>query len=118
MPAFGAGMMVNRAVPAQDPAADQRRERAHRRDRYPVRAGRDRWRGYRRARRQHRAGAAAAELALGLLIGAAVGGGGWLVKMARGRGWVAEGFAGRNRAFDGGLGVKGRSWSPPLLITP
>jgi sodium/hydrogen antiporter len=36
-----------------------------------------------------------AELALGLLIGAGVGGGGgWLVKVARGRGWVAEGFAG------------------------
>ena len=32
-------------------------------------------------------GAALAELALGLLIGAAVGGGGgWLVKVARGRG--------------------------------
>jgi sodium/hydrogen antiporter len=40
-------------------------------------------------------GTAVAELALGLLIGAAVGGGGgWLVKVARGRGWVAEGFAG------------------------
>ena len=39
-------------------------------------------------------GAAVAELALGLLIGAAVGGGGgWLVKVGRGRGWVAEGFA-------------------------
>jgi hypothetical protein len=63
--------------------------------------------------------AAVAELALGLLIGAAVGGGGsWLAKMVRGRDWVADGFAGRNRAFDGGLGVKGRSWSPPLLTTP
>jgi NhaP-type Na+/H+ or K+/H+ antiporter len=41
------------------------------------------------------AGKAVAELALGLLIGIAVGGGGgWLVKVARGRGWVAEGFAG------------------------
>ena len=40
-------------------------------------------------------GGAVAELALGLLIGAVVGGGGgWLVKVARGRGWVAEGFAG------------------------
>jgi sodium/hydrogen antiporter len=40
-------------------------------------------------------GKAVAELALGLLIGAAVGGGGgWLVKVGRGRGWVAEGFAG------------------------
>ena len=40
-------------------------------------------------------GAAVAELALGLLIGAQVGGGGsWLVKVAGGRGWVAEGFAG------------------------
>jgi NhaP-type Na+/H+ or K+/H+ antiporter len=40
-------------------------------------------------------GKAVAELALGLLIGAAVGGGGgWLVKVARGRGWAAEGFAG------------------------
>jgi NhaP-type Na+/H+ or K+/H+ antiporter len=40
-------------------------------------------------------GGAVAELALGLLIGIAVGGGGgWLVKVARGRGWVAEGFAG------------------------
>ena len=40
-------------------------------------------------------GRAVAELALGLLIGAAVGGaGGWLVKVSRRRGWVAEGFAG------------------------
>jgi NhaP-type Na+/H+ or K+/H+ antiporter len=40
-------------------------------------------------------GAAVAELALGLLIGAvAGGGGGWLVKAARARGWVADGFAG------------------------
>ena len=40
-------------------------------------------------------GAAAAELALGLVIGALVGGvGGWLIKVARSRGWVAEGFAG------------------------
>ena len=41
------------------------------------------------------AGGAVAELALGVLIGVAVGGGGgWLVKVARDRGWVAEGFAG------------------------
>ncbi len=40
-------------------------------------------------------GAAVAELALGLLIGAGVGGGGgWLVRVARQHGWVAEGFAG------------------------
>jgi len=40
-------------------------------------------------------GEAVAELALGVLIGAAVGGaGGFAVKTARGRGWVAEGFAG------------------------
>ncbi len=40
-------------------------------------------------------GSAVAELALGLLVGATVGGGGgWLVKVGRGRGWVAEGFAG------------------------
>jgi hypothetical protein len=52
---LGAGMMDNRAVQGQDPAADQRRERAHRRDRHPGSAGRDRWRGHRRARRQHRA---------------------------------------------------------------
>jgi NhaP-type Na+/H+ or K+/H+ antiporter len=40
-------------------------------------------------------GAAVAELALGLVIGALVGGGGgWLIKIARRRGWVAEGFAG------------------------
>ena len=40
-------------------------------------------------------GGAVAELALGLLIGAVVGGGGGrLVKVARARGWVAEGFAG------------------------
>jgi sodium/hydrogen antiporter len=39
--------------------------------------------------------AAVAELALGLLIGVAVGGvGGWLAKVGRRRGWVAEGFAG------------------------
>ena len=40
-------------------------------------------------------GTAVAELALGLAIGAGVGGGGgWLVNVGRGRGWVAEGFAG------------------------
>jgi NhaP-type Na+/H+ or K+/H+ antiporter len=40
-------------------------------------------------------GGAVAELALGLIIGAVVGGaGGWLVKVARRRDWVAEGFAG------------------------
>jgi NhaP-type Na+/H+ or K+/H+ antiporter len=40
-------------------------------------------------------GEAVAELAVGLLIGAAVGGaGGWLVRLARRRGWAAEGFAG------------------------
>ena len=41
------------------------------------------------------AGAEVAELALGLVIGALVGGaGGWLIKIGRRRGWVAEGFAG------------------------
>jgi NhaP-type Na+/H+ or K+/H+ antiporter len=40
-------------------------------------------------------GKAVAELALGLLIGIVVGGGGgWLIKVGRGRGWVAEGFTG------------------------
>jgi sodium/hydrogen antiporter len=40
-------------------------------------------------------GAAVAELALGLAVGVAVGGaGGWLVRLARRRGWAAEGFAG------------------------
>ena len=39
--------------------------------------------------------AALLELAIGLAIGAAVGaGGGWLIKVGRRRGWVAEGFAG------------------------
>jgi NhaP-type Na+/H+ or K+/H+ antiporter len=39
--------------------------------------------------------AALAELAIGLAIGVAVGaGGGWLIKVGRRRGWVAEGFAG------------------------
>jgi sodium/hydrogen antiporter len=39
--------------------------------------------------------AAVAELAIGLAIGIAVGGGGgWLIKVGRRRGWVAEGFAG------------------------
>jgi sodium/hydrogen antiporter len=39
--------------------------------------------------------AAVAELALGVAVGAVVGGaGGFLVKAARGRGWVAGGFAG------------------------
>jgi sodium/hydrogen antiporter len=43
----------------------------------------------------HGPAAAAAELALGILIGVAVGGaGGLLVNTARRRGWVAEGFAG------------------------
>ena len=40
-------------------------------------------------------GGAVAELALGLAVGVAVGGaGGWLVRVARRRDWVAEGFAG------------------------
>jgi sodium/hydrogen antiporter len=40
-------------------------------------------------------GAAAAELAVGLAVGAVAGGaGGWLVRLARRRGWAAEGFAG------------------------
>jgi NhaP-type Na+/H+ or K+/H+ antiporter len=40
-------------------------------------------------------GGAVAELALGLAVGGAVGGaGGWLVKVTRRRDWVAEGFAG------------------------
>lgn len=35
------------------------------------------------------------ELLLGLVIGASVGGaGGWLIKISRRRGWVADGFAG------------------------
>jgi NhaP-type Na+/H+ or K+/H+ antiporter len=43
----------------------------------------------------HGPAAAVAELALGVLVGAAVGGaGGLLVKAARRRGWAAEGFAG------------------------
>ena len=43
----------------------------------------------------HGPAAAVAELALGLLVGVAVGGaGGLLVSAARRRGWVAEGFAG------------------------
>ncbi len=40
-------------------------------------------------------GAAAAELAVGLAVGAVVGGaGGWLVRLARRRGWAAGGFGG------------------------
>jgi NhaP-type Na+/H+ or K+/H+ antiporter len=40
-------------------------------------------------------GAALTELVIGLAIGVAVGGGGgWLIKVGRRRGWVAEGFAG------------------------
>jgi NhaP-type Na+/H+ or K+/H+ antiporter len=43
----------------------------------------------------HGPAAAAAELALGIVLGAAVGGvGGLLVNAARRRGWAAEGFAG------------------------
>jgi sodium/hydrogen antiporter len=43
----------------------------------------------------HGPAAAAAELALGVLVGVAVGGaGGLLVNVARRRGWAAEGFAG------------------------
>ena len=43
----------------------------------------------------HGPAAAAAELALGILLGVAVGGvGGLLVNVARRRGWAAEGFAG------------------------
>jgi len=38
---------------------------------------------------------AVAELVLGLVIGALIGGaGGWLIKTGRSRGWVADGFAG------------------------
>ena len=75
--ALGAGVMVNRAVPARI------------RRLINVESG--------AATAEHAAstgpGGAVAELALGLLIGAGVGGGGgWLVKAAHGRGWV--GFAG------------------------
>jgi NhaP-type Na+/H+ or K+/H+ antiporter len=92
MPTLGAGMMVNRAVQGQNPAADQRRDGLNDEIATPfvlvAIAG--------AATAEHAVstgpGAAVAELALGLLIGAAVGGGGgWLVKVARGRGWVAEG---------------------------
>jgi NhaP-type Na+/H+ or K+/H+ antiporter len=40
-------------------------------------------------------GQALADLVVGVLVGAAVGAvGGWLVKLARRRGWIADGFAG------------------------
>ena len=52
--ALGAGMMVNAGGADPDPAADQRRERAQRRDRHAVRAGRDGGSRDRGACRQHR----------------------------------------------------------------
>jgi sodium/hydrogen antiporter len=93
--ALGAGMMVNRAVPARIRRLINVESGLNDGIATPfvlvAIAG--------AATAEHAAstgpGAAVAELALGLLIGAGVGGGGgWLVKVARGRGWVAEGFAG------------------------
>ena len=93
--ALGAGMMVNRAVPARIRRLINVESGLNDGIATPVVlvaiAG--------AATAEHAAstgpGAAVAELALGLLIGAGVGGGGgWLVKVARGRGWVADGFAG------------------------
>ena len=93
--ALGAGMMVNRAVPARIRRLLNVESGLNDGIATPVVlvaiAG--------AATGDHAAragpGAAVAELALGLLIGTGVGGGGgWLVKVARGRGWAAEGFAG------------------------
>jgi hypothetical protein len=92
--ALGAGMMVNRAVPARIRRLINVESGLNDGIATPfvlvAIAG--------AATAEHAAstgpGKAVAELALGLLIGAAVGGGGWLVKVARGSGWAAEGFAG------------------------
>src|SRR5580698_8195069 len=93
--ALGAGMMVNPAVPARI------------RRLLNVESGLNDGiatpfvlvaiAGAQTAEKAHAAGPgkAVAELAVGLLIGVAVGGaGGWVVRLARQRGWAAEGFAG------------------------
>jgi NhaP-type Na+/H+ or K+/H+ antiporter len=93
--ALGAGMMVNPAVPARI------------RRLLNVESGLNDGiatpfvlvaiAGAQTAEQAHAAGPgkAVAELAVGLLIGVAVGGaGGWVVRLARRRGWAAEGFAG------------------------
>jgi NhaP-type Na+/H+ or K+/H+ antiporter len=93
--ALGAGMMVNPAVPARI------------RRLLNVESGLNDGiatpfvlvaiAGAQTAEQAHAAGPgkAVAELAVGLLIGVAVGGaGGWVVRLARQRGWAAEGFAG------------------------
>jgi NhaP-type Na+/H+ or K+/H+ antiporter len=93
--ALGAGMMVNRAVPARIRRLINVESGLNDGIATPfvlvAIAG--------AATAEHAAstgpGAAVAELALGMLVGVvAGGGGGWLVKVARGRGWVAGGFAG------------------------
>jgi NhaP-type Na+/H+ or K+/H+ antiporter len=65
-------------------------------------------------------GAAVAELALGLAVGVAVGGaGGWLVRLARRRGWAAEGFAGAAVlglavcAYASAVALHGNGWFGP-----
>ena len=93
--ALGAGMMVNRAVPARIRRLINVESGLNDGIATPFVLVAIAGCGHRRACRQHRARGAVAELALGLLVGAVVGGGGgWLVKQARARGWVAEGFAG------------------------
>ena len=60
----------------------------------------------------HGPAAAAAELAVGLLVGVALGGiGGLLVNAARQRGWIAEGFAG-----SAGLGLAVCTYASALAL--
>ena len=94
--ALGAGMMVNPAVPARIRRLINVESGLNDGIATPVRAGRDRRRGHRRGTPPaHGPGRRWPNWRSACSIGVAVGGGGgWLVKVARGRGWVAEGFAG------------------------
>jgi sodium/hydrogen antiporter len=93
--ALGAGMMVNRAVPARIRRVINVESGLN--DGIATPFVLVALAGAQTAEHAHATGPgeAVAELAVGLLVGVAVGGvGGWLVSLARQRGWAAEGFAG------------------------
>ena len=93
--ALGAGMMANPAIPARIRRLINVESGLNDGIATPVRVGRAGGRGHSGQLAGHGPAAAAAELALGILVGVAVGGaGGLLVNAARRRGWAAEGFAG------------------------
>ena len=93
--ALGAGMMVNRAVPARIRRLINVESGLNDGIATPIVLVAVAGAGAAAHESGTGPGLAVAELALGLGVGAVVGGaGGWLVRVARRRDWVAEGFAG------------------------